>query len=114
MTTPDWHDTLSALAAQLAPDTPSSTAEEPQSAPQHHAVQATPVHIALERKGRGGKTATIIYDLDLDDTDLKNLAADLKRSLGCGGSSRGGEILIQGDRVADCRKFLTARGFKVK
>lgn len=114
MTTPDWHDTLSALAAQLGPDEPSTSSEDLQTKKQHSSVQSTPVHIALERKGRGGKTATIIYDLDLDDTDLKNLAADLKRSLGCGGSSRGSEILIQGDRVADCRKFLIARGFKVK
>lgn len=113
MTSSDWHDALSALAARLDPDNTSSSTEE-QPASQHTAVQSTPVHIALERKGRGGKTATIIYDLDLDDSDLKNLAADLKRSLGCGGSSRGGEILIQGDRVDDCRKFLIARGFRLK
>lgn len=114
MTSPDWHDALSALAAQLAPGDPSSTSEDLHPATQHPPVQSSPVHIALERKGRGGKTATIIYDLDLADPDLKNLAADLKRSLGCGGSSRGGEILIQGDRVTDCRKFLTARGFIIK
>ena len=88
--------------AENAPDTPEA------------AVQKTPVHIFLERKGRGGKTATIICDLTLDDEDLRQLAAELKRSLGCGGSARGGEILIQGDRVAECRRMLAARGYKVK
>ena len=110
MNTPDWHDALSSLASQF-PAGEESAAPEPDPV---DAVQKTPVHIFLERKGRGGKTATIICDLTLDDEFLKQLAAELKRSLGCGGSARGGEILIQGDRVADCRRLLSGRGYKVK
>ena len=107
----DWRDALGGLASQLpeGPDTP--TDETPDA---DTSVQKTPVHIVLERKGRGGKTATIICDLALDDDSLKELAAELKRTLGCGGSARCGEILIQGDRVADCRRLLTAKGYKVK
>lgn len=110
MDTPDWHDALSALASRLpAGEGPDAPASDPVAT-----VQKTPVHIFLERKGRGGKTATIICDLALDDESLRQLAAELKRSLGCGGSARGGEILIQGDRVADCRRLLAERGYKVK
>lgn len=113
MQTPDWHDALSSLAAQFPAGEESPTPENAPDTPVA-AVQKTPVHIFLERKGRGGKTATIICDLTLDDEDLRQLAAELKRSLGCGGSARGGEILIQGDRVAECRRMLAARGYKVK
>ena len=35
-------------------------------------------------------------------------------TLGCGGSARDGEILIQGDRTADCKKLLENLGYKVK
>ena len=107
----DWRDALGALASQLpeGEDIPTTDSVAPTPG-----IQKTPVHIALERKGRGGKTATIIYDLALDDEALKELAAEMKRSLGCGGSARSGEILIQGDRVADCRRLLSAKGYKVK
>ncbi len=113
METTDWRDALSSLASTL-PDGEDTSGAETVSDPTEGTVQKTPVHIFLERKGRGGKTATIICDLTLADAALKDLAADLKRSLGCGGSARGGEILIQGDRVADCRRLLAERGYKVK
>lgn len=111
MSSIDWRDALGALASQLPEGTDTPTDETTDAGP---SVQKTPVHIVLERKGRGGKIATIICDLDIDDDALKELAAELKRSLGCGGSARSGEILIQGDRVADCRRLLTAKGYKVK
>lgn len=108
----DWRDALKGLAlAQTEVESEELLSNE---VADESRGRKTPVHIALERKGRGGKTATIIYDLTIGDDELKELAADLKRSLGCGGSARGGEILIQGDRVADCRSFLEKRGFKVK
>ena len=109
----DWHDALSSLASQF-PANDEITEEASDAEDNRQTIQKPPVHIFLERKGRGGKTATIICDLALDDASLKELAADLKRSLGCGGSARGGEILIQGDRVDDCRRLLSEKGYKVK
>ena len=38
----------------------------------------------------------------------------MKRTLGTGGSSRGGEILIQGDRRQDVLRFLTSKGLKAR
>ncbi len=114
MKSQDWHEALKSLTFA---DTASgqevcekSTGAEDKAV----TVQKSPIHIVLERKGRGGKTATIICDLQLDDNDLKNLAADIKKTLGCGGSARDGEILIQGDRTADCKKLLENLGYKVK
>ena len=109
----DWRDALKGLV----PDDGVRDDREPLQSDADavgQAAQKGPVHISLERKGRGGKTATIIYDFTIADADLRDLAAEMKRALGCGGSARGGEILVQGERVADCRRFLEARGYKVK
>ena len=77
---------------------------------------AETLHIQLERKGRAGKTATIIYGFaaSTPDDEITALASRLKQSLGCGGSARGGEILLQGDRTATLAQLLTSWGYKVK
>lgn len=72
------------------------------------------LHIAVERKGRGGKTATIIYGFECDDERLREIAAGLKSKLGTGGSAREGEILIQGDRQRDAKIYLSGLGYKIK
>ncbi|MDE7092822.1 MAG: translation initiation factor [Muribaculaceae bacterium] len=72
--------------------------------------------IILEKKGRGGKTATIIVGFDETETeeDIASLAGVLKKKLGTGGSARGGEILIQGDRRDDVLKLLEKEGYKAR
>lgn len=72
------------------------------------------IHVSVERKGRGGKTATIIYGFECSDERLREIAAGLKSKLGTGGSARAGEILIQGDRHTDVRKYLSGLGYKIK
>lgn len=72
------------------------------------------VHIAFERKGRGGKQATIVTGFVCDDEALKTVASQLKRSLGVGGSARGGEILIQGDCRQQVLDLLQGVGFKAR
>ena len=70
--------------------------------------------IVLERKGRAGKQATIVTGFVCDDEALKQVASDIKRSLGVGGSARGGEILIQGDFRQRVLDKLTAMGYKAR
>ena len=70
--------------------------------------------IILEKKGRGGKIATIITGFTMSDEDVASLAGKMKSSLGTGGSSRGGEILIQGDKRDAVLKFLTKQGYKAR
>lgn len=72
------------------------------------------VHVVVERKGRAGKVATIIVDLQCDEQALKQLASQLKQQLGVGGSARAGEILIQGDHRDRVIDILRQRGFNVK
>ncbi len=70
--------------------------------------------IVLEKKGRGGKQATIICGFGGTDSELLQLAATLKRRLATGGSARGGEILIQGDRREQVLKLLKGLGYRAR
>lgn len=73
------------------------------------------VTIHYERKHRGGKEATILSGFDeWPEEDVRALAARLKQRLGTGGSARGGEILLQGDRRDILRHILPEFGIKVR
>lgn len=72
------------------------------------------VNVLLDKKGRNGKKVTLVTDLLCDDDALKQLAADLKRHCGVGGSARGGEILIQGDLRDKVVQWLKDKGFKAR
>lgn len=76
--------------------------------------QTARLDIGIERKGRGGKTATLITGWELDDSELLEIAAQLKKRLATGGSARGGDILIQGDRRNDVLALLTSMGYKAR
>lgn len=62
--------------------------------------------IRKERKGRAGKTVTIVSDLALTSDDLKRLAKRMKQSLGCGASIENDEIILQGDIEERIRRFF--------
>lgn len=68
--------------------------------------------VTVEKKGRAGKTATIVSGFTVSQERLKEIAAMLKQKLGTGGSARGGEILIQGERRNDVLKVLRTLGYK--
>jgi len=72
------------------------------------------VRIRREIKGRGGKTVTVAGGFRLGDEGLKQLAAELKRRCGTGGSAKGGEIIIQGDHRETMLAELKRKGFAVK
>jgi translation initiation factor 1 len=72
------------------------------------------IRIRREVKGRGGKTVTVASGFQLDDDGLKQLAAELKRRCGTGGSVKDGEILIQGDHRETILAELKKRGFAAK
>ncbi len=72
------------------------------------------LYVTLDKKGRKGKSATIITGFEISDNKIDELAAELKKKCGVGGSSRGGEILIQGDFVAKIIDLLKSDGYKVK
>ncbi|GEK13575.1 stress response translation initiation inhibitor YciH [Aliivibrio fischeri] len=72
------------------------------------------VRIQRETKGRKGKGVCVVTGLDMEDTQLKLLAAQLKKVCGCGGSVKDGDIEIQGDNREKIKDFLTKQGHIVK
>lgn len=112
----DWKDMLGA-AFGIDPAAAQSQAEQATEPAARSAAEQqgnTVVHVVLEKKGRNGKQATIVTDLACDDDALKELARELKQVCGTGGSARGGEILIQGDKRAEVTSLLKQKGFKVR
>jgi translation initiation factor 1 len=72
------------------------------------------IRIQREVKGRKGKIVTTVSAFQLADDELKNLAAQLKRHCGTGGSVKDGVIIIQGDHRDTLVTELINRGFKAK
>jgi translation initiation factor 1 len=70
--------------------------------------------LRMEKKGRGGKTVTVVYDLPKNAAFLKELAADLKRACGTGGAVVDDTVEIQGDLRDRVRDVLLKRGWTVK
>lgn len=72
------------------------------------------VRVRREVKGRRGKPVTTIAGVPLGEAELRELASELKRRCGSGGSLKAGVIEIQGDHRDELVPLLEARGFQVK
>ncbi|MXP48832.1 stress response translation initiation inhibitor YciH [Pantoea sp. Eser] len=70
--------------------------------------------IQRQTSGRKGKGVCLISGIDMDDAGLTQLAAELKKKCGCGGSLKEGIIEIQGDKRDLLKTLLEAKGMKVK
>lgn len=112
----DWKDALASLSGlpEGTADIPAEDNTVQKTRSEAPIVQKAPLHVLIEKKGRGGKTATIIEGFEISDDVIDEIAHTLKKRLGTGGSARGGEILIQGDRKTDTLRILKEMGFNVK
>lgn len=72
------------------------------------------LRVWLDKKHRGGKTASVVRDFIGSNDDLKDLAKILKSKCGVGGSAKDGEIIIQGDHRDKIMKILSDIGYKAK
>ena len=109
----DWKDALSALRGSL--DEPKEDKREIfiEEAKSKY-LQPTPLTVVTDRKGRNGKTATIIEGFTIQQEEVEDYARKLKQKLGVGGSVRDGEILIQGDYKEQIKNLLQQFGFRTK
>lgn len=69
------------------------------------------LRVSIEKKGRGGKTVTVITGFIDQENDLKELGKLLKTKCGVGGSTKDGEILIQGEFKQRIIELLKAEGY---
>ncbi len=76
------------------------------------------LRIMRDRKGRKGKTVTVISGFTLTEDDLKKLTKTLKGLCGAGGTAKteadGQVIEIQGDHREKVAEKLEALGYKTK
>ena len=69
------------------------------------------LRVSIEKKGRGGKTVTLIRGFIGTEDDLKELGKLMKTKCGVGGSVKDEEIIIQGDFKQRIIELLKAEGY---
>ena len=70
--------------------------------------------LRLEKKARGGKAVTVIDGLPDNAAFLDELAGELKKTCGTGGTVRPGAVELSGDVRGRVRTLLASRGWTVK
>ena len=74
----------------------------------------SPVRVRLDRKGRGGKSVSVIGGVKSPAKGKKALLKLLKSKLGTGGAIKGDDLEIQGDRRDDIVVILSDLGYQAK
>ncbi len=93
------------MEARPAPDERAAAAPPARPAPRRAVVR-------LERKGRGGKEATVVEHLDLAPAERAAWLKELKQALGCGGAIEGDALALQGDLRERVKALLEKRGVR--
>jgi translation initiation factor 1 len=102
-------DLLTGAGVKVNPETPPS----PPADPAPTAIDfggAKKLVVRRERKGRGGKTATVVEGIRLSPSALERIVRDIRRALGCGANVDEGCIVVQGDLVTRVERWLLERG----
>jgi translation initiation factor 1 len=99
----------SPLVYSTNPDYKPATNEQEQVETLAPALQ--PLRVILETKHRAGKTVTIVYGFEGEESDMNTLGKALKNHCGTGGSVKDGEIIIQGDHRQKVFQYLKQKGY---
>lgn len=69
------------------------------------------LRVSISRKQRAGKEVTLVDGFVGSTKDLESLGKELKKRCGVGGSTKDGEILIQGDHRERVLQLLHQLGY---
>ena len=97
--------------ASLRGALPQGTDATPTATPANSATALNgKIVVRREKKGRGGKTATLVEGVALTGAALEAFGREMRQSLGTGGGIEGNAIVISGDQVERAMSWLRARG----
>lgn len=75
-------------------------------------VRGYQLRFTLQRKGKGGKTVTMVHGLKaLDIPEQMNICSEIRTALGVGARFLEGILELQGDQRARAAKWFTEKGF---
>ena len=101
----NWDDFVKLGNPDNAPELPNEEEENGIS------PKSMKLRICLEKKGRGGKPASIIRGWEGNEEDLKALGKEIKSKCGVGGSVKDNEIIIQGTNRDKIMEILKKKGY---
>ena len=70
--------------------------------------------VRLDRKGRGGKSVTVVEGLQLPAEESEKLLKRLKTRFGTGGAVKGSALEVQGDHCDAIMAELVKMGYRPK
>jgi translation initiation factor 1 len=79
-----------------------------------HDGRGRSVRVLLDRKGRKGKSVTIVRGLQHNSDTMEEIAKILKQHCGAGGTVKDGDIEIQGDQMGRVTEKMRALNYAVK
>lgn len=72
------------------------------------------LYFNIEKKGRAGKTVTLVGGFQCTSEQMESIAATVKKALSVGVTVEDGGLVIQGDQRARLPQTLSVFGFKEK
>ncbi len=109
-----WNSPFAALKnLQLPPASPRDKAEGSATVSPGQAKHRGRVDIIRQTAHRGGKTVTVVTGfVGIGQAEKEQLAKEIQKACGVGGTVKEGRIEIQGDRRDDVARILTKAGFR--
>lgn len=112
---PLTHNPFAGLSSANLPEGPSESAEsqKPASAAQPKRKNRGRVDILRTTAHRGGKTVTVVTNfIGIGLPEKLQLAKQMQKACGVGGTVKDGHIEIQGDKGTEVAKILEEAGFR--
>lgn len=106
----DWKERLGVVFS-TNPDYKYQTEQQPET--ESLAPERQNLRVWLDRL-KGGRVATVVRGYVGRDEELAALGKELKKSCGVGGTTKDGEIIIQGDHRDRVIELLTKSGYRCK
>ncbi len=107
-------DDKSRLVYSTDQSVPKKDKPDKRDVPQSGTPSRQKVHVRLDRKGRGGKSVTLIEGLQISPKDRESMLKQLKSRLGTGGAIKDTALEIQGDHRDAVMAYLEGLNYKPK